>query len=118
MAPIINFVDGKLDLVCSIRYDASEADIELWKNSIIHASKILLHATDNQVQFGKLTIHNKSTGGYFANAFLHENCGRSTTGVRVHLCRDEQSSPFTIIHELGHHVFKLHDEYMNDSMIV
>ncbi len=105
------FSDGKINLKLSVRHDANQVVMEQWKQSFIQASKILFHATDGQLQFGKIQFANNSLGSNGADAYLYECEGESLTGSKMYLCGDERFHPYIVVHEFGHHAFNLGDEY-------
>ena len=114
-----SFSDGKFDLRLTLLYGADEDRIEQWRRSFQRASVILYHATDGQMQFGKLTVRNDGLGLNQADVLLYEHAGRSASGFGsfMLLCNDERNSPYIVVHEFGHFAFDLREEYAGQQRL-
>ena len=116
------------DLILSIRYNASPADIQKWKDAFSQASNLLFNATHGQMAFGTIKVLNNRQN-YIdrdADAFLFNTPGTSysplardcggkpcleTRGKHMALMYDEISRPYVILHEFGHYGLGLYEEY-------
>lgn len=119
------YQSGKFHLIASFRHNADQARIDEWKASFVQASRLLFEATDGQHQIGTLTFCNDTTGGPIADLWLEEPNGESSSrhggigrpGIFAHLWGDERMHPFIVVHELGHLLYHLHDEYDSASSL-
>jgi hypothetical protein len=109
--------EGRFDLILSVRYGTT-AHLAQWKIAMQRASEMLFFATDGQHQLGQIFICPDRRGGGVADLWLFEDTGTSTAnariwlpGTHVELMHDERWHPFTILHELGHYLYGLRDEY-------
>lgn len=130
----IGFYDAatdKFDLVLSMQYDASQLDLSgiddltRWRQSFQAASELLFDATDGQHQLGNIYVCNNSTGAHIADAWLHDTGEAAdangyavlgTAGIHMVFGETERFRPFVIIHEFGHHVYGLYDEYLGSAL--
>lgn len=130
----IGFYDAamnKFDLVLSMQYDASQPDLSgiddltRWRHSFQAASELLFDATDGQHQLGRIYVCNNSTGSHIADAWLHDTgtgaeangyAVLGTAGIHMVFGETERFRPFVIIHEFGHHVYGLYDEYLGSAL--
>ena len=120
------YQSGQLHLSASFRYDADQVEIDAWTASFKQASRLLYEATDGQHQIGSLVFCNNETAGHVADLWLFRQDEQSTAGGShgglgtpgLHLfLRGEQKYPFVIVHELGHYLYHLHDEYNGDGCV-
>jgi uncharacterized protein YegL len=137
---IYNSATGKFDLVLSIRYDATDDenntnDIDQWEVAFERASRLLYDATDGQHQLGNIYVfNNDSLNGNVADAWLmlddltatqidstdgsSSNPGEPVIGAlnwHIVFASSIKYRPFMIVHELGHYLYGLCDEYMLDQ---
>lgn len=102
-----------------------------WQNAFTRASQLLYNSTDGQVQIGTVNFYNNCPEmSDKADFLIHSGEGRGyvtglgglgTRGVAVHLYDGTHTKNvaaarghFGIVHELGHYVFALHDEYFKN----
>lgn len=116
---------GKVDLNVLFLYN--ETDLDGWKPVFTEASKLLYNATDGNLQIGEVNlfvacqpakdkgaiwISSSPTGGASAHP---DGCGKA--GQHVFLSNRHKRNDTTargqlgIVHELGHYIFNLADEY-------
>lgn len=117
-----------INLMVTARYDAtiaqstlSASDIERWRSSFELASKMLFEATEGQMQLGRLYFSNDAPYSAETDIHLHNTSGNSSTTLphstfygRVDLREHVRNEPLVIVHELGHYVITLRDEYVVD----
>lgn len=114
------FKDGKLDFTVVANFAMTAGDWTAWERTFRKASELLWNASEGQVSFGKVFVSDESTGLYTAEAVLHDSGdpsyattgGYGSTGQAMHLmpyvCT---AGPLSILHELGHHIWSLGEEY-------
>jgi von Willebrand factor type A domain/IgA Peptidase M64 len=115
--------DGKFDLIASVRHSADANRLDEWRISFEQASRLLFEATDGQHQIGTITTCNDATAANLADVWLEEAAGQSFSdhlglgraGKHSQLMGDERFRPFIIVHELGHLLYDLFDEYTGDG---
>lgn len=117
------FKDGKFNFCVSVRFNATQAQLDAIKVRFERASQILADATDGQHQFGKIAIINNSEASDEAEFWIFPGAGRAnaqTYGVRrahvvmymaSNFSKVGDDNAFTIVHEFGHHAYDLGDEY-------
>lgn len=118
---------GKVDLNVLFLYN--ETGLSSWKPVFTEASKLLYNATEGHLQFGTINFYvacqpakdrgdiwiTTGTGGASANV---NGCG--TDGLHVFLSNIHKRTDATahgqlgMVHELGHYIFGLSDEYGGD----
>jgi hypothetical protein len=112
----------KFNLLLSVRYDAT-ADLNQWQRTFQRASELLYDATDGKHQLGTVHVCLNSLGGDAADAWLlgtagtphsggYATLGTSSAGVHITLGNGEIYHPLQIVHELGHYIYGLRDEYL------
>ena len=110
----------KFDLILSVRYNASSNDLAQWQKAFQRASELLYDATDGKHQLGTVQVCLNNQGDDAADAFLTGTPGISHAGAivqlgtpRIHMTinNDEMFKPLVIVHELGHYIYGLRDEY-------
>jgi|WetSurMetagenome_2_1015567.scaffolds.fasta_scaffold142822_2 hypothetical protein len=133
---------GKFNLTINIDYlhrdpnthlplgaQITEAQLKtLWKPTFQKASKLLYEATDGKHQLGVIQVCNSlsNLGSHVAdlNLFVDE-LGTSdagggyaklgptpTPGIHMTIWKDISERPLVIVHELGHFIYGLRDEYI------
>lgn len=117
----------KFNLVLSINYDAT-ADLNQLKQSFQRASELLYDATDGKHQFGEITVCLNSSGGNNADIWVIVSpdptnpvvdsdgyypppFSTPTPGIHMTLDKLVKDFPLLIVHEFGHFVYGLYDEY-------
>lgn len=126
--PGVGAQPGKIHLVASFDYDETDASIigmnGLWHRAFNHASFLLKHATDGQVEIGTVFVANNKFADHEADVVLLEVGGTAlapvlglkTWDAAFELPASARQEPQTIVHELGHHAFGLKDEYQNSTV--
>jgi uncharacterized protein YegL len=94
-----------------------------WEGAFTRASELLYNATDGQVQLGEIALYNNCPLMMDkADILISPGTGRAAAHAgglgnlawHTFLYNDNNSSQLghvTIVHELGHYVFELYDEY-------
>ncbi len=109
------FHAGKVDLYLTFMHAADAGRIEQWRRSFQRASEILFHATAGQMQIGTCYVSNDYANKLAADAWLYELAGKSGSSTNhMLLCADERFRPYIIVHEFGHYMFGLRDEYKTE----
>lgn len=118
---------GRFDLILSVRYNATSTELTAWEAAFEQASRLLFDATDGQHQFGTIYVYNNDEvmglAGNNADAHLFDDPspeeeassgGYAALGSDVHieLYDEDKFRPFVIVHELGHYIYGLYDEYI------
>ena len=123
-----NATTGGFTLTVAADYDATNQDLySVWTRALIKAAEQLFHATDGQLRIDGFRVANDSYGLIEAELVLHEagEGSYATSGgfgaqvftffpqslQQVHLMPDCKTYPMIIVHELGHHIFGLGEEY-------
>ncbi len=101
----------QIDLRIVFRYDATTTQVQDWRRCFEIAAKVLYHATDGQFRLNELDVINNGGKDKKANAYIYPYAGTSETGSKIYIKDDEKLKPHTIVHELGHFLFDLGDEY-------
>jgi hypothetical protein len=114
------FKSGKFDLVVVANFAMAVNDWIEWERTIKKASEILFNASEGQMEFGRIFVCDDSVGLDTAEFILHPTGETSygtwglfgTPGAALHLMPYVKTrGPLTILHEMGHHVWNLGDEY-------
>jgi len=109
---------GLFDLILSFRHSPSEAHLDRWKRAFQKASELLFAATDGQQQLRNIWVCTDSAGGLNADFWVFGTPIPSSANARIwephlhgELGHHTRYIPFTIVHELGHYLYALGDEY-------
>lgn len=122
-----NFNDGQIELWVAFRFHATDPQIEAWADCLEKTSKMLFYATNGTAQFAKIVFVNDYYGGDEADAFVRNDLTRShveqlgafgQASAHMELGSDAVGDPFIVIHELGHHIFGLGDEYSSANALI
>ncbi len=128
-------VDNKtLNLSILFSYDETDDNLESaatnpdWREVFNDASRRLWNASNGQLKIGKITVYRRAIskkdevdswilqgdGGAYANL-----SGLGRTGYRMTFFQDRHRSitannqgGFSVVHEIGHYVFGLYDQYL------
>lgn len=121
--------DGVFDLVVTLGWNASNAEISTIQGRFTDASQLLFDATDGQARFGTIYIFNNNTGLEFADVLITNGSGTANAtgadlgvfGQSLDLFTTDDINPNpgdpvawthrTIAHEVAHYVFDVRDEY-------
>ncbi len=109
-----------VDLAVTAQYDAVTAlHKSRWVKSFQHASKILFEATNGHMQLGTIHFLNNGTGSADDDVVLHNAGtesgtpgGTSPFDHQITLVPHVMNEPVVILHELGHYIALLGDEYL------
>ena len=114
----------KVDIIVNLHYDDPEP--EQWEALFNNASKLLYNATEKQMQLGSVELFvNCPDKDAVATIIVADNenrgalsafFGLGVKGKRVVLSRAHKSTStklgsFNVVHEFGHFIFALRDEY-------
>jgi len=114
------FNGGDLKLCVSFRYHATDGEIAAWKLCFEYVSEMLFYATGGQVRIDEIVWVNDEGASDVADAFITKSAyqshveqlgGFGQASMPMYLGANAMVSPFEVLHELGHHVFSLGDEY-------
>ena len=97
-------------------FNASKKELKEWKAAFSRASQVFYHATEGQLQLGKITVELFGGTQSSSKISVYECAGCSLGNpTAVAICRDEKTKPLVILHELSHHFFDVRDEYIGYS---
>ncbi len=98
--------------------------MESWQRAFAHASEILFNATHGQIRIDKIHFLNQGPTASDEDILLYETttgdnvtsgkcfaCASPVMSGQVLLNTEAKQGPNTIIHELGHYLFCLEEEY-------
>ena len=125
------FENGLFNFCVSVRFQATQAQLDLIKDRFERASQVLADATEGQHRFGIVTIVNNSGASSEAEFWIHPSEGRAYSNTDVYGVRGEHANmwflsdftgrngqlngvdadAFTIAHEFAHLAYGLMDEY-------
>lgn len=112
------FKDGKFDLTAVANFSMTAADWTEWERCFNKVSEIFYNASEGQVSFGNIFVCDESNGLDTADLILYPSGDPSyssgtfgTPGGAVHLMPYVKRQVLSLIHEMGHHVWGLGDEY-------
>ncbi len=117
-------VGNRLNFQTSANYNMNANDILRWQRAFEKASEILYNATEGQLSFGNVFVNNNNVGINNAEfIFDPDVTGRAlgtwgqfgTIGRAIQLPAYAQRQVLTIIHELGHHLWALNEEYARSA---
>jgi hypothetical protein len=125
------------NLVASIEWDASQTEVEVFRERLIKASEYMFNATDGQFLIEQVSLVDNAALWEEADLriyaslklWAHVDCPRGgifgdslfCDGSRIHVQRrgndadiNDQGDNFSVyVHEFGHYGFELGDEYSN-----
>lgn len=127
------FKSGKFNYCVSVRFNATEAQLQRIRQAFSRANEYLADATDGQHQFGTISIVNNSGAGDQAEFWINPtdpsdsraNASGGGYGFRhrhVNLYFPSNFGPnnnhsaLTIVHEFAHLAYDLGDEYRTSSL--
>lgn len=127
------FNNGLLDFCISVRFDATEAELDQIKNVLERGSQTFSDATNGQHRFGTVSIVNRNGCSEAAELWINPD----TPGQSAHATYGEygvrgrhinmyfpsefssqagaDGDAYTVAHEFAHHVYGVADEYKNTS---
>ena len=106
----------------TVMFTYRERDINRWKRIFDAASRLLWNATEGQLALGTVEFHNCQHAKDKADIWIMEGEGRAFAyvnglrkpGKHITLFQNHATGRgyFGLVHEIGHYVFGLYDEYM------
>jgi hypothetical protein len=113
------FKNGRFDFTVVANFAMSSADFAGWERSLKKASELFWDASEGQFQFGRIFVSDESIGIDSAEMILHSSGDPSygtwgeygVLGKALHLMPYVKDQPLTVLHEMGHHVWALGEEY-------
>lgn len=118
------FKDGKFDLTAVANFFMTADDWIEWERCFKKVSEILYNASEGQISFGTIFVCDDSNGLDSADAVLYESGDPSYSsgsfgnpGAAFHLMPYVKRQVLTLIHEMGHHMWNLGDEYCQPYII-
>jgi hypothetical protein len=117
--------DGRFDLVVVANFAMSATDWTEWRRSFEKASELFFDASEGQVQFGRIFVCDDSIGLDAAEIILHATGDPSygtfgqfgQPGAALHLMPYVRFQVLTHLHEMGHHVWALGEEYAGEAVL-
>ena len=122
---------GDFNFCVSVRFNATDAQLNQIRTAFQNGSDVLLDATDGQHRFGTITIVNDSGASQSAEYWVNDSTGRAVAtyaqyGVRgehVNMYIDSNfqansgadGDAYTVAHEHAHHAYGVYDEYDGPS---
>jgi von Willebrand factor type A domain-containing protein len=119
------FKNGRFDLVVVANFAMSATDVTEWRRSFAKASELFFDASEGQVQFGRIFVCDDSVGLDAAEMILHASGDPSygtfgkfgQPGQALHLMPYVKFQVLTHLHEMGHHVWALGEEYAGEAVL-
>lgn len=112
------FRDGKFDIIAVANFLMTDADWTEWERCFTKVSEIFYNASEGQISIGNIFICDESIGLDTADLILYAAGDPSyssgtlgSPGGAVHLMPDVKTQILLLIHEMGHYVWGLGDEY-------
>ena len=115
----IGVVDGgRLKIVVVARAELTPPEWAQWRRAISKASELLFDATQGQLQIGDVYFADDGNGEDTADVILYPSgdpsfsSGRfGNSGAAVHIMPYVKEQVLTFLHEFGHHLWGLGEEY-------
>jgi hypothetical protein len=113
-------IGNHLNFQLSANYNMNANDLLRWQRAFTKASEILHNATEGQLSFGTIFVNNNNIGINNAEYVLDPDIdGRALgtfgrfgeLGKAIQLPAYAQRQVLSILHELGHHLWALNEEY-------
>lgn len=111
----------RLDLVVALRYEPGDWSGEraLWREFFAHVSAELQVATRGQLALGRVELVRDPRASANADVWIVPRAAgthargarRWSAGTHVEFARDDAANVGLFVHELGHYLFDLYDEY-------
>ena len=115
------FRDGQLlNFQVTADYDMTADDVGRWQRAFSKASEILWNASEGQLRLGTIWVAENNVGANNAEFVLDPDTGGRALGTlgrfgisgrSIFLPAYAQSQVLTILHEMGHHVWGMKEEY-------
>lgn len=113
-----------LNLLFSIEWDATAEELLYYSDRIKELSELLYNATDGQFLIEHFVIADDKQSWNDADVRIYSSLkqssyanvdGFSTTGCYTHMNPRDAFIPGAILHEFGHYIFGMLDEYNNNQ---
>lgn len=111
----------RLDLAVALRYEPRDwpGERALWREFFAHVSAELHVATRGQLVLGRVKLLRDPRAGANADIWIVPRAAgthargarRWSAGTHVEFARDDAANVGLFVHELGHYLFDLYDEY-------
>jgi hypothetical protein len=119
------FKNGRFDIVVVANFAMSATDVTEWRRSFAKASELFFDASEGQVQLGRIFVCDDSVGLDTAEIILHASGDPSygtfgkfgQPGQALHLMPYVKFQVLTHLHEMGHHVWALGEEYAGEAVL-
>jgi hypothetical protein len=119
------FKNGRFDIVVVANFAMSATDVTEWRRSFAKASELFFDASEGQVQLGRIFVCDDSVGLDTAEIILHASGDPSygtfgkfgQPGQSLHLMPYVKFQVLTHLHEMGHHVWALGEEYAGEAVL-
>ena len=119
------FKNGRFDLVVVANFAMSATDVTEWRRSFAKASELFFDASEGQLQYGRIFVCDDSVGLDTAEIILHASGDPSygtwgkfgQPGQALHLMPYVKFQVLTHLHEMGHHVWALGEEYAGEAVL-
>jgi von Willebrand factor type A domain len=109
---------NKLKIVVVARTQLAPAEWAQWQRAISKFSELLFDATQGQLQIGDVYFADDDNGADSADMLLYASGDPSFSsgrfgepGAAVHIMPYVKEKVLTLMHELGHHLWRLGEEY-------
>jgi hypothetical protein len=110
--------NGRLNMVMVAQHQLSPAEWAQWQRAIAKGSEMLFDASQGQLQIGDVYFADDGNGEDTADVVLYPSGDPSFSrgrfgnpGAAVHLMPYVRRQVLTLLHELGHHLWNLGEEY-------
>jgi hypothetical protein len=127
------FKNGEFNFCVSVRFNATDAQLQQIRTAFQNGSQILSDATDGQHRFGEIAIVNNSGASESADYWVNAGPGRAyatfgqygVRGEHVMLYFDSNfqavngadGDAYTVAHEHAHHAYGVADEYSGPGFL-
>ncbi len=108
----------RLDMVVVAKHQLTPPEWAQWQRAVSKASELLYDATQGQLRIGNVYFADDGNGEASADMILYPsgdpsfNSGRfGTSGAAIHLMPYVKEEVLTVLHELGHSLWALGEEY-------
>ncbi len=110
--------NGRLNMVMIAQHQLSPAEWAQWQRAVAKGSELLFDASQGQLQIGDVYFADDGNGEDTADVVLYPSGDPSFSrgrfgnpGAAVHLMPYVRRQVLTLLHELGHHLWNLGEEY-------
>ncbi len=112
------------NLLVSVEWDATSAELLTYRDRFLETSELLYNATDGQFCIERVSVVDNARSWDSADVRIHASINQSSfatlNGVagssgRITMNPIDSFFPGTLLHELGHYLFGVRDEYKEAS---